>query len=56
MMSNDVIVPSVLNTTPKNMTWNDPWETKLFLEDNKTLWKRLFERGCTKRMRSLLFV
>ena len=29
--SNCVIVPSLLNRSPKNMTWNDRWETKLFL-------------------------
>ena len=29
--SNYVIAPSVLNTSPKHMTWNDRWETKLFL-------------------------
>ena len=33
--SNDVIVPSVLNKSPKNMTWNDRWETKLFLGDKE---------------------
>ena len=29
--SNYVIIPSLLNKSPKNMTWNDRWETKLFL-------------------------
>ena len=29
--SNYVTVPSLLNKSPKNMTWNDRWETKLFL-------------------------
>ena len=31
IQSNYVIVPSLLNKSPKNMTWNDRWETKLFL-------------------------
>ena len=29
--SNYVIIPSLLNKSPKNMTWNDRWETKQFL-------------------------
>ena len=29
--SNYVIIPSLLNKSPKNMTRNDRWETKLFL-------------------------
>ena len=28
--------PSVLNKSPKNMTWNDRWERKLFLEVHGT--------------------
>ena len=31
-----LIVPSLLNKSPKNMTWNDRWETKLFLEGHGT--------------------
>ena len=29
--SNYMIIPSLLNKSLKNMTWNDRWETKLFL-------------------------
>ena len=35
MKSNYMIVPSVLSESQKNMTWNDRWETKLFLEDTE---------------------
>ena len=34
--SNYLIVPSLLNKSAKNMTWNDRWETKLFLEGHGT--------------------
>ena len=29
--SNYFVIPSLLNKSPKNITWNDRWETKLFL-------------------------
>ena len=34
--SNYVIIPSLPNKSPKNMTRNDRWETKLFLGGQKT--------------------
>ena len=38
--SNYVIITSLLNKSPKNMTWNDRWETKLFLGGQGTArWK-----------------
>ena len=34
--SNYLIVASLLNKSPKKMTWNDRWETKQFLEGHGT--------------------
>ena len=34
--SNFLIVPSLLNESSKNMTWNNRWETKLFLRGQET--------------------
>ena len=39
--SNYLIVPSLLNKSSKNMTWNDRWETKLFF---RRTWHCTLER------------